>query len=245
MSSRLVLLLATALASAAVHAALPPVTPGERVLFSEDFADNRQKWSAVSTVNKTGAPAQAQAAIGNSEWTAALPADTVAVTSTAAIKPAVLLKNGPVSVYLSAKVADHEGTDGNRFSVALNETEGRRGFVRLVIRPAANGFIEFRDDAGGGQTASLESTRAYFKPDSEPRLFKLVLTPAPDAQGPATAEAFRYDAKTKSYVSLGVAERSVWLKTGELHSVSLHTRNGENGAAWIDSVVVTQGAPRR
>lgn len=238
-------LLASFALTASVFAALPPVSPGERVLFSDDFADNRQKWSLVSSVNKSGAPVAGQAAIVASEWTAALPADMTSVTSTAPLQPAIHLKNGRVTVYMSAKVSNHEGTDGSRFSVALNEPEGRKGFVRLVVRPAANAFLEFRDETGAGQAVQTESTRAYFRPDSEPRIFKLVITPAPEGKGPATVEAFRYDPKTKSYASLGLAERAASIKTGELHSLTLYSRNGEDGAAWIDSVVVTQGGPAR
>jgi hypothetical protein len=150
---------------------------------------------------------------------------------------------------VSAKVADHRGTDGSRFSVALHEGDPSNSHVRLLIRPATNGFIDFRDESGAGQSVSIDSTRAYFEPDSdsesEPRIFKLTLTPASDGRGLATAVAFRYDAATKTYVSIGTVDQLVSLKSGEFRTVALFSRNGENGAVWIDSVVVTQSGGTR
>ena len=223
--------------------ALPPVSPGERVVFSDDFADNRNQWSAVAVVNKTGAPATIQAAIANSEWTSSKQ-DSIAVTSTVVLKSPLRLKSGPVSVYLSVKVTDLNGTDGNRFGVALNEPAPNRGFVRLLTRPSANGFIEFRDSAGAGQSTPIESPRRVFDGVGT-GVFKLTIKPAADGKSPAAAEAFYYNPKTKAYQSLGAVESQVSLPGGELNSVTLFFRNGENGPVLIDSVAVTQSAAAR
>lgn len=236
------LLAALALLPIAALATLPPVTPGERVVFSDDFADNRNQWSSVAVVNKVGAGVTTQAAIGNSEWTASLE-DSVAATSTAILKTPLNLKNGPVSVYLAARVDNPEGVEGNRFSVSLNEPEGRRGFVRFVTRPAANGFLEFRDAAGAGQSVASQSTRALFRADVA-QIIKLTIRPAADAKSLASAEVFFYDMKSRTYQSVAAADGVVALG-GELRSLSLFSRNGADGLVWIDSVVVTQGGPSR
>jgi len=238
------LLLVSLLAVTAATAALPPIAPGERALFTEDFADNRNLWSSIAVIGKTGKPATGQATLADSSWTPSI-ADSGTVTSTAPIKPSIKLQNGPVTVYFSVSVLDPDGTEGNRFGVALNESEGTRGFVRLLIRPAAGSFLDYRDHTGGAQSTPVEGARAYFATGTGMRHFKFTITPAADGRSPATAEAFRYDPKTKVYVSLGMADKAVGLKTGDFQSVALWSRNGDNGVIWIDSIVVTQSPARR
>ena len=239
-----VLLAVGLLAAAPGTAALPPVGAGERVVFTEDFADNRNTWSAVAVLGKTGKPANGQAALADSCWTPSIQ-DSGAVLSTAPLKPAIKLQDGPVSVYFAASVANPEGTEGNRFGVAINEAESARGFVRLIVRPAASAFLEYRDIGGAGQSASIQTTQAAFTTGSGPRNFKFTITPSADGRAPATAEAFAYDPKTKAYVSLGAVQNLVSLKTGEFQSLTLFSRNGDQGVVWIDSVVITQSAARR
>lgn len=238
------LFLASLFLATVAPAALPPVAPGERALFTEDFADNRNTWSSVAVIGKTGTPANGQATLADSSWTPSI-ADSGTVTSTAPIKPAIKLQNGPVTVYFSVSVLDSEGTEGNRFGVAVNESEGTRGFVRLLTRPAAGGFLDYRDHTGSAQSTPVEGARAYFATGTGMRHFKFTITPAVDGRSPATVEAFRYDPKAKVYVSLGIADKAALLKSGELQSVTLWARNGENGAIWIDSIVVTQSPARR
>src|SRR5690606_16537198 len=108
------------LSAAGMHAALPPVTSGERVVFSDDFLDNRHQWSSVAVVNTTGQPAVGQVAILKSEWTASI-SDSGIVTSSVTLTTAPNLAEGPISIYVSATVADNEGAENNRFSIALHE----------------------------------------------------------------------------------------------------------------------------
>ncbi len=237
-------LLALTLCTPSVRANMPTISSGEKVLFSDDFPDNRNFWSPVAVINKTGSPATGNGTIINSEWGPSI-ADLKSVSSSVTIKPVPNLKNGPISVYMMVRVDDGEGIDNNRFGLSLHEPDDLRGFIQLMTRPANKGFLEYRDENGAGASTSIDSASEIFRSTSSPRAFKFTVTPSADGKGPASAEAFYEDTKTKKYVSLGSAKNAVWLKSGELPKLTLWVRNGDNGAVWFDAVIVTQAPPKR
>lgn len=230
-----IVLLTTLFSSVLSHASLPPLSKGEKVVFSEDFADNRHRWTNVSVVNGSGPESIGQAAIARSIWSPSQPGDNGQFSSQAVLPGPVRLAEGSISVYVRARVDDPSSVEGSRFSFTLDENEGNR-FVGILIRPRANTFIQYREAAGKGQSTSVD--RVVFRDAATFEHFKLTLSAGVTPDGPATAEAFRYDADASAYVSLGEAFGAVALSTRVFNSLTLYTRNGH--AVHIDAIVVTQ-----
>ncbi len=235
------------LVSLAAHAALPPLALGDRTVLADDFTDNHNAWTNVAVVNAGGAPATGKARIAASDWSSSVH-DGTAVSSVLAFKTPLDLAQGPVSLYMTVRVDVPDGTDNNRFSIGLQEAAGTPAcFVRLQIRPAAAGSIEYRNPEGLGQFTAITHTQQFLTTATAYYSFRLTVTGAEKGKGPATAEAFYYDARAAKYVSLGLAQSAVSLATGLFGTLVLNSRNGANGgAAYFDAVAVTQGrAPKR
>lgn len=234
-------LLVLAAACTSVHAALPVIPAGERVVFSDDFADNHNAWTNLAVINGKGEPASTKADLVKSEWTPSL-ADHATVGSVVTFKTPIALGKGVLSLYMCVRIGDIEGVEGSRFWMTLNESAFQNHFAGLVIRPAANGAILYRNDLGTGDSTSTASTRDFLRDSSTAYTFKLTLTASADGKGPASAEAFYYNIRSAKYVSLGKADAAVFLKSGIFTSFAINCRNGENGTVWFDSVAVTQSA---
>ncbi|AWI09332.1 hypothetical protein [Ereboglobus luteus] len=219
----------------AVHAALPVVSDGETVVFSEDFADNSNKWTSVA-----GEPVVKHALIADSFWGPSIISDGKDVASNAYLPKIVDLADGPISVYFRVRTENPRGTDGSRFEITLRESTGNH-LVTLSLRPALPVGIAYRDPAGKGTRTNVGSTSRLFKKPGALVSFKLVVTPGKD-RFPATAEVFYYDETKAVYTSLGKAADVVNLTTGKFNRLSIFSRNGEKGATWFDSVAVAQAA---
>lgn len=229
------------LAGAPLGAELPPIPSGESVVFSDDFLDNRNAWSAVVATDLSSPGTINQARIVDSVWSPAEPGGESIKSTVESIhvfpKP-VDLSDGPVSVYLSARVDEARGGDGNRLGVSLHEAK-RASFASLIIRPGMNAFIDYRSD--GGKAASKKADGVRFV-EGVCRRFKLTIGASWNVDGfIGRIEAFIYDEDTRRYVSLGAADESVIFKTGRIEQIALVSRNGMAGFAYIDSVAVTQG----
>lgn len=222
----------------ALHAVLPVISSGEISIFSDDFTDNANNWTAVSVVNGSGTATSATASIDNGVWSPAFAGDKTAVNSVYHFDNDINVLNGPISLYMRVRVDETSKSDGSRFSITMDESTGSR-FVRLQVRPAASGSIEYRDNTGGG--ASTETTSIAFSNASTFYDFKVTLTPGSDLAEPASAEAFYYDTDLVSYVSIGSASNLVYLNTGIFDRITINSRN--DGAAYFDSVAITTAIP--
>lgn len=222
-------------------ASLPVIPPGETVVFSDDFEDNRAAWSFVSVVNGAGDPAPMRARIADSTWSPSQPGTSSiksSVESVHALATPIKVVEGPVSIYMSVRVNAPKGGDGSRFSVNLQEA-GKGSFVGLVIRPGVNGFLHYRNEEGKAVSAKLGGS--VFANPNYFYQFKLTVSAAWNVNGSiGRAEAFFYDDETQKYVSLGTVDESIAFKTGLLSDLIIQNRNGDDGAAAFDSVVVTQ-----
>lgn len=222
----------------AIHAALPVVTQGETVVFSDDFADNNNKWTSVAGVNGSGEPIVKHASIADSFWGPSIVSDGKDVASNAYLPKIVDLADGPISVYFRVRTENPKGTDGSRFEITLRESTGNH-LVTLSFRPALPVGIAYRDPAGKGTRTNVGSTSRLFKKPDALVSFKLVVSPGKD-RFPATAEVFYYDEAKAAYASLGKAADVVNLTTGKFNRLSIFSRNGDKGATWFDSMVVAQ-----
>ena len=240
-----VLLPAVALICAPVlEAALPVVSPGERIVFSDDFTANANAWTNIAVINGTGTGATGKASLTQSDWGPSI-ADRKSVSSAYVFKTPLNVSAGAgtVSVYMRVRVDQPDGIETNRFSVTLNESIGAPScFVRLEIRPADTGSLSFRNAAGTAEFVKTSVTRGFFKTFEDYRVFKLTLRVTDGLKGAITTEGFYFDAKTAKYVSLGaVPPGKILLRNGIFDRLVMDNRNGEGGPAWFDSVVVTQG----
>jgi hypothetical protein len=152
---------------------------------------------------------------------------------------AIKLANGAISVYVRARTNNPNSAEGARFSFTLGEPEGSNLFFGWLIRPKATGKLQYRDSSGRAVTTDTE--RVVFRDLDSFIDFKLKLTPGETPDSPATAEAFYYDTDVSAYVSVGEAAGLVQLSARAFQQLSIYSRNGtDNGAAYFDSIVITQ-----
>lgn len=227
-------------AAVALRAELPPISPGETIVFSDDFVDNRHSWTAIVSTDLSSPGTVNQARIVDSVWSPAEPGGESiksTVESVHVFATPLDLADGPVSVYLSARVDEPRGGDGNRFNVALHEAK-RASFASLNIRPGMNTFVDYRGDAAKAVSAKMPAVRFT---EGVCRRLKFTVAASWNVDGfIGRIEAFLYDEDARRYVSLGSADESVIFKTGRLEQIALVARNGVSGFAYIDSVAVTR-----
>jgi hypothetical protein len=231
-------LLAFLSAVVVAQADLPQLSGDETVLFKEDFAQNSNHWNPVAVVNEEGDAQAGMAAIAGSAWTASVPSDGDDFSSQIQFSESVDLSNGPISVYMRARTSNPMGTDGSRFSFMFKEAMSNR-FFGFLVRPFESGMLQYRDIDGGGSNTKVG--RILFDDTYTDIDFKVTLTPPASEATMASVEAFIYDVEIAAYVSLGSALDLVDLDAGTFNELSLYSRNGvEEGAVYIDSIVITQ-----
>jgi len=220
-------------ACVSAHATLPVISSGETLVFSDDFTGNGAGWTNVAVSATSGS-----AAIGSSLWSPSITGDATAVTSSATLSQTLNIANGPISLYLRARTDSITSADNGRFSLRLSESTGNR-YWDVLIRPGAASVVEYRNSAGGAATTNLSS--AIFANTSTFYDFKITLSLVDNSiANLATAEVFVYNTSTSSYTSLGVASSAISLNTGVFNLLTLYSRNNAGGAAYIDSVAITQ-----
>jgi hypothetical protein len=219
-------------------AGLPPIATDEKILFSEEFDDNNNKWTNIATVNGAGRPLTKRAGMTNSLWSPSYPGNGEIVQSDCILPKIINLADGPVSLHASVCTNNIDGTDGSRIEITLKEA-GKNNSITYLVRPAINGFIKFRDAGWEMRLVSMARTARVFNADDAFRALKLTLS-AGSRPGVATAEVFYYDDAEEAYVSLGKVGDLISLKTGRIGGIQILSRNAD-GVASFDSLVVTQG----
>jgi hypothetical protein len=215
------------------QAILPVISTGETVVFSDDFTSNSTGWTNVVNSATTGS-----AFIDNSLWSPSVAGNGLAVTSTATLSPTLNIANGSISLYLRFRTDGITSTDAGKLTFSLSESTGNR-FVSFAIRPNAATVVEYRNSAGTRISVNLAS--ATFADTSTFRDFKITLSVTDnDYNNPATAEVFVYNTTTSAYTSLGVVSSLIDLDSGVFNLLTLLARNNTNGAAYIDSIAITQ-----
>jgi hypothetical protein len=178
------------------------------------------------------------ASINNSVWSASIAGDTNSVTSNATLSQALNIANGSISLYLRLRTDGITSGDAGKLTFSLSESTGNR-FVSFAIRPNVATVVEYRNSAGTRLSTNLAS--ATFADTSTFRDFKITLSVTDnDYTNPATAEVFVYNTTTSAYTSLGVVSSLIDLDTGVFNLLTLLARNNTGGAAYIDSIAVTQ-----
>jgi hypothetical protein len=231
-------LLALSFTVTVARAELPAIPADEKIIFSEDFTDNKNGWTNVVTPDNAAA---SKAVIVNSAWGPSIP-KTKLVGSRHTFDRQPSLSEGPITIYLSARVDDIAGQDSGRFGIQMTEAAGNK-MIGLGIRPGNAWFFSYRDKGGAGQTVFMPGTAKLFKDTQNYHQFKITVTAPAGGISPATAEVFYYDAAASQYVSLHSAGGAVALDTGEFGRIDINCINAEAGGAYFDSIVITQTRP--
>jgi hypothetical protein len=204
-------------------AALPRVSPGEVIIFSDDFGDSTQGWGVVK-----GEPLiDTDASVFGPD----IGADGM-IKSMLELAQPVQFSGKVTSIYIKARVDNTTDANASRFGVAL--LPRRIGFV---IYPGRNAVLEYKDAEWNTLFSKLDRLRF---PDTE-TFHDIKLSITPDAIDPTlgTAELFYYNVYTARYESLGQA-KGVSLESA--NKLELFERNdaSSSGAAYFDAVVLTQ-----
>ncbi|WFB36197.1 hypothetical protein P3T73_00255 [Kiritimatiellota bacterium B12222] len=123
----------------AVQAAIVP-SSGETILFSDDFSDNSNGWSNITT-------AAGGASISDGVWKAADGLNTGSVTSSVTLPSQINLKDGDVSVYFRASVNDRWSNE--RFGVSLTDGSSQAGFH---VQAGDAGYFTYTTSTGSNTT---------------------------------------------------------------------------------------------
>ena len=229
-------------ATSTIGAVPTPPPKEEQVVIMEDFNDNQNKWSNITTVNDHGSPSIKSVAITKSTWTPSESGpNSTEVASIHSFKGPINPSTGKISIVFRAKIQSTKSVDAGRFGVAINETSGNQ-FIRFNVRPGTTGSIQYRNDAGDLLTRKIDSSRTFLKDTNVYYTYKVTISPAKAKEGPVSAEAFYFDAAVGEYVSLGSLQSEIPLKTGLFGSLTIFSRNGENGAATFDSILMRQAS---
>ncbi len=204
-------------------AALPRISPGEDIIFSDDFGDSSQGWGVLK-----GQPLIDTSA---SVFGPDAGADGM-IKSMLELAEPIEFSGKVTSIYMKARVDNTGDANASRFGVAFLP---RR--IGVVIHPGRSAVLEYKDAEWQTLFAELDSLRF---PDTE-TYHDIKLSITPDANDPTmgTAELFYYNAYTVRYESLGQG-KGVSLERAT--KLELFERNdaASNGAAYFDAVVVTQ-----
>ncbi|MBC2604316.1 hypothetical protein [Puniceicoccus vermicola] len=224
-------------------AALPLISEGDAILFSDDFNDNSSGWTNISVVNGTGVATSGTGEIDASAWSPAAPGDNSEVASTLVLPESVNVLDGDISVYFRVSAFDVSVIEVNKFSVRFSESTGDRLFGTTQRPMAAQvSSLDYRNSSGGFVTSNLSSEAPMVSEEYMDMKLSLSLNGESVDDG-ATIQMYYFDTTSSDYVSLVMVSSGVDLNTGIFNKLYINSRNGADGAVSFDSIVVAQAIP--